>query len=493
MIICKKCGGQNEEGADFCGSCGAFLEWSGKKTGERRVLDLDSAGAAEPQQAGSPSIAEQPSVEDASAAGGVSEQRVTVEAPPEEPPPDLAVIIEREEVLEVSKTSEVTHPAPATQKKAAAKAEAVAESPVPTTPAEKPIAGAVPKDTASEARAQSPAKEKQPRKPASEEKPAKAASEKVSIQETTTVRRAEALVAPPVRPTRPIKRRPADKPARKPEPSKNRPAPVASPAAPTRQIRPGDLICGQCGEGNDPVRKFCRRCGTSLQEATVVPVPPVPWWKRLFTRRRKALQAGQRPGRGGVGDTAERAGAVGETTKRVAGLVTKLILAGAVVVGGIIGIPKLVDLVKGLNTSTERIYPKTVSATSQARRHGADLLADKKTDTYWAEAVRGNGENQTVTFAFDQPFHLVALGFYIQAQGTDQPRPERILLSFYDSSGKLIEAKAHRLKDTHEFQSLKVNAREVVRVALRILSVRPPVNGRGSVTSISEVEFSTPS
>ncbi len=37
-IICKKCGHRNSAGDDFCGSCGAFLEWSGARVpvfGER--------------------------------------------------------------------------------------------------------------------------------------------------------------------------------------------------------------------------------------------------------------------------------------------------------------------------------------------------------------------------------------------------------------------------------------------------------------------------
>jgi hypothetical protein len=31
VIICKTCGHQNEDGAKFCGSCSAFLEWSGEE------------------------------------------------------------------------------------------------------------------------------------------------------------------------------------------------------------------------------------------------------------------------------------------------------------------------------------------------------------------------------------------------------------------------------------------------------------------------------
>ena len=30
MIVCKVCGATNEQGATFCGTCGAFLEWSGE-------------------------------------------------------------------------------------------------------------------------------------------------------------------------------------------------------------------------------------------------------------------------------------------------------------------------------------------------------------------------------------------------------------------------------------------------------------------------------
>src|SRR5437879_13130416 len=49
---------------------------------------------------------------------------------------------------------------------------------------------------------------------------------------------------------------------------------------PTRR-HAGDLICGQCGEGNDPVRHFCRRCGSSLDEAIAVRLP---WYRRFFNR-----------------------------------------------------------------------------------------------------------------------------------------------------------------------------------------------------------------
>ncbi|MGH8921155.1 MAG: hypothetical protein ACRD0H_22955, partial [Actinomycetes bacterium] len=66
-------------------------------------------------------------------------------------------------------------------------------------------------------------------------------------------------------------------------------------APPSRVLRPDDLICGDCGEGNPPTRRFCSRCGGSLQTATVVPTP---WWRRFLKRfDRTARPLGSRPSR----------------------------------------------------------------------------------------------------------------------------------------------------------------------------------------------------
>jgi hypothetical protein len=40
--------------------------------------------------------------------------------------------------------------------------------------------------------------------------------------------------------------------------------------------KPGDRICTQCGMSNDPTRKFCKRCGSSLAEAPIA-VKPSRW------------------------------------------------------------------------------------------------------------------------------------------------------------------------------------------------------------------------
>ena len=85
--------------------------------------------------------------------------------------------------------------------------------------------------------------------------------------------------------------------AMKPQVAKKQ-AKVIQKTKPTRRLKPGDLICGECGEGNPPARKFCSRCGTSLEAAKLVKKK---WWQKLIPKRKvKTLEVGERPGVGGV-------------------------------------------------------------------------------------------------------------------------------------------------------------------------------------------------
>ena len=104
---------------------------------------------------------------------------------------------------------------------------------------------------------------------------------------------------------------------------------------PPRRLRPGRATwsAADCGIGNDPVRKFCRRCGTSLAEA-VVHVEKVPWWRRIIPKReKKPLAAGERPRSMAPG------GAVGgarRSYRRVMGIVFQVLVIAAVV-GMVVG------------------------------------------------------------------------------------------------------------------------------------------------------------
>ena len=46
-MVCQRCGYRNEAGAEFCGSCGTFLEWAGET-----AADGSAAGDADPREAG---------------------------------------------------------------------------------------------------------------------------------------------------------------------------------------------------------------------------------------------------------------------------------------------------------------------------------------------------------------------------------------------------------------------------------------------------------
>src|SRR4029450_6610819 len=77
----------------------------------------------------------------------------------------------------------------------------------------------------------------------------------------------------------------------KPTAPQGRAKPVKQP--PTRKILAGDLICGECGEGNPPARNFCSRCGTTLKDAAVAKRK---WWQKLIPhRKQKSMEAGARP------------------------------------------------------------------------------------------------------------------------------------------------------------------------------------------------------
>jgi hypothetical protein len=75
-------------------------------------------------------------------------------------------------------------------------------------------------------------------------------------------------------------------------------APVTK-SKPSRRLNPGDLVCGECGEGNPPTRKFCSRCGEPLTTAEVVKAK---WYRPLLFWRRepRTLEAGARPGKKGA-------------------------------------------------------------------------------------------------------------------------------------------------------------------------------------------------
>lgn len=165
----------------------------------------------------------------------------------------------------------------------------------------------------------------------------------------------------------------------------------------TRRLQPGDLVCGQCGQGNPPTRKFCNRCGEELSTAEVVQAK---WYSRLkFWRRRpNTVDAGARPGRQGA--PRDKKAATYSAYRKMRAVAVSILLVMAMLYVIVPGLRTNVNRVvsppvdgvrnwasekwHGLTNTTETIPPFSADASSALRGHPADLAFDDVTNTYWA-------------------------------------------------------------------------------------------------------------
>lgn len=262
--------------------------------------------------------------------------------------------------------------------------------------------------------------------------------------------------------------------------------------APTRH-RPGDLICGQCGEGNDPTRHFCRRCGHTLDEALAVQLP---WyrrfWNRLFGQR--TYEAGYRHRR--IGPPNVMGGVMRIVRLAIVALIIVALLAFAF-------IPSFHNLVvnrvttavtairKAVHPNYDPIHPTGSSASSSTAGHLPGLAVDGFNNTYWAALPGDHLPFLKLTFA--GPTDLSEIGITSGASGTApadqylaQPRPRAVHLVFSDGSAVDLN-----LADQAAVQFFPLNAKQVTFVEIHILSMWPTAGASPSSVAITEVEFKT--
>ncbi|MDA8236280.1 MAG: hypothetical protein M0T75_00120 [Chloroflexi bacterium] len=292
-------------------------------------------------------------------------------------------------------------------------------------------------------------------------------------------------------PDQPAARRPE---AAKPGPERPRPASRAA-REETPAPSPGDLVCANCGIGNDPARKFCRRCGQSLATA-VVATARVPWYRRIFRRRAKRpVAAGERPksmrtdGRSGGGIRPGRILAAG---------VQVLLLAGAVgIVTGYAIVPSWRDAVNGLIGSVAEVFVPAADPVSTAGTATGAALKDHPaqrafdgTTAYWA-APFADAAPPRITAAFEPPADISKVLVTAGASGQafkSMARPRDVTLEFLDAAGTVIAAKDYELKDQPEPQSFDVGAKAAATVRLTVRSVYLAATADAPV-AITEVEF----
>jgi hypothetical protein len=475
MIVCTKCGFRNEDSDTFCGSCAGFLEWSGQQ-----VVPEVHEPAPEPEpvlEEGHPGFIER--VKDRIGIGDT-----------------------REDEAGSNGVGEVAAVAAAPQPVAAGSAAPLAAAPAPpsavaapllTAPAPPPPTTVAPVVTAEAPPTDVVAKEAPPAAAPTAPPPVVAAAPPAVAPTQPTVT-APVRTSPPEPPgaTPPAAPAPVQPVAVKPVAARARPTPRAK-VAPTRIVNPGDLICGQCGEGNDPARRFCRRCGASLQQAEVFTLPWYQrWWRKLTTRRTKV--AGERP-------RMRRRAFGGAGPGWVTSWVTKL-LAVAIIVFVVlcfVGPWKNTirhhlsryyhDVVNVVHTTYNPVHPLSAIATSAAPGHPPSLTIDGGTNTSWQTGTRGSAKGQKLVIKLAAATNIDKIGFLngdSDSPGSflTEPRLAVIQMAF---GGTHPYTKTVTLKDEATFQSFTVKAKSATSLTITIESTYP--SAQGTHAALAEVEL----
>ena len=343
-------------------------------------------------------------------------------------------------------------------------------------------------------------------KQAEQKRPPEAKPEKVPTNGDEALRRAAALVAPPSGVTgpgsveSPASLNPPE--ARLPGQERIRRGPQHSSLS---ELNTGDLVCGQCGAGNPPTRKFCRSCGTVLAEAVTVRIG---WWTRLKRRLRRtprAFNAGDRRARsnsGGGGTRRRGQGArnaffkVNTTLLRIGAALGVLALFGFGVepIRAKLHLPNVrqqaMDKVREVFTPVYDPVHGTVASGLAGAGHGADQMIDGGNNTWWTAPDGGRG---LVTISFAKPVDLAQMlitsgvpGGQQDATFVSHPRPSELRVTV---NGDTQSAHTLSLKDKETPQTLKLVAKRVQQLRIEVLQVYPASPASSAGVAITELEF----
>jgi hypothetical protein len=263
---------------------------------------------------------------------------------------------------------------------------------------------------------------------------------------------------------------------------------------PSRKLRPGDKICGDCGEGNNANRRFCSRCGASLDEAAIVRTK---WWRKLLPHRReRVLEAGMRPGRRGV--RGGRRGGVGQVIGTTIRTLMKVV-GVAVLIGGIVYAsytPFRTWTNTQVNTVEEKVLGKVhpqlaqihafaTTASAAVAGHPGTNADDGFTNTYWEAVDNVPTQQPLLTLTFDHPVAIqrliVRLGSSDNFQSVD--RPETLHLVY--NTGQVEDITT---KDTPDAQTLTVNhGAGVTHMTIQVTGLYRSAGA--TQMAITEIEF----
>jgi zinc ribbon protein len=305
---------------------------------------------------------------------------------------------------------------------------------------------------------------------------------------TAPAARAPEARAPEAPPARKPTATPEEPRSRKPEKGSATPAPKPkAPEAPkVEKIKPGDRICPNCGSGNDPARKFCRRCGHSLLEAVIQTEPEperLPWYRRIFGRRSsvQSYEAGDRPASMARASSGRRRRRLGIPNLR-ATVIGVMVVFGLGAYASYLYVPDVTNMtddvirmVRGRFTAPAPAVPVSFQGAA-AQGHGAGQAFDSDNSaTFWLSPPRSSADPRIDVF-FQGTVDLRRFEVMGGAPGDDYSvygRPRTIALR---ASGKSQEI---TLADTPDVQPFDIDLRLPDGEPLRIV-VLDRYAGRGS-------------
>ena len=246
-----------------------------------------------------------------------------------------------------------------------------------------------------------------------------------------------------------------------------------------RKVEPGELICGQCGAGNVPTRRFCRRCGADLVDAQVVPEPP--WWRRwLRAGRGRQHRAGDRPRR--------------VVRRAYRGKVVFLVVLSLLATAGWVErapIRRLAAAVVDRISDKRPVEPAALTASSSLPGHGYALVHDGKPFTYWAPDGGNDGRGEYLDVHFDRPIRLVAVVVFNGAspelpEFLAQSRPRTVRFAFSHPVAPRTERDVV-LKDQPRQQDVFLGVDDVTRLRITVIDVT--VGNPGTPVALAELQF----
>jgi hypothetical protein len=276
----------------------------------------------------------------------------------------------------------------------------------------------------------------------------------------------------------------------------------------TNDINPGDLVCGQCGTGNPPARKFCKKCGKTLAEA---PVATLGFFKRIarkLRRKPKDFEAGtrRRTADGRLrGDSKVKAGGrraiskVRSTIARITIALGFMALLGL----GVEPIRQKLHLPNVKQTAIQKwrefsspifdpIRSTGVTASSSDPKFPAAQVADLGSNTYWAAAPKGTGVGSIITFTFTKPVDLARLlitsGAFSDkpADFVNRPRASELRLR---ANGDESTSKTVKIGDKATPQSVNYVQKQVTRLDITVANIYPAVAATKLGVAITEIEL----